>query len=232
MGGRIIVQQEKISRAEGIWTNPLNALQEAIHYSFIKFSIYCFSVLYEFFVHYALRVPKNYQHGLDAGSLEFQFLRPNGCLTNPFGTLSLWVGVTGKTPRVISRNNSVKKKKKLSASAVVIMSCQDVNRSSLCSGVKDCGSKRAHSFHFPKSSFRFRRTSLGDVQRFWYNSWCDSTVFFYQISNSSNVYLISSRFWTANSVIYQLPSVSKSRIPPKNVWSVQSLISISLLHQC
>ena len=106
------MQQEKISRAEGIWTNPLNALQEAIHYSFIKFSIYCFSVLYEFFVHYALRVPKNYQHGLDAGSLEFQFLRPNGCLTNPFGTLSLWVGVTGKTPRVISRNNSVKKKKK------------------------------------------------------------------------------------------------------------------------
>jgi len=41
----------KISRAERGWTSPLNALQEAIHYSFIKFGIYCFSPWYEFFVH-------------------------------------------------------------------------------------------------------------------------------------------------------------------------------------
>jgi len=39
VGGCIIMQQEKISRAERSWTNPLNALQEAIHYSFIKFCI-------------------------------------------------------------------------------------------------------------------------------------------------------------------------------------------------
>jgi hypothetical protein len=60
--------------------------------------------------------------------------------------------------------------------------------------------------------------SLGDVQRFCCHSWCDSTVIFDQISNSSNVYLSSSQFWTATSlvVIYQLPSVSKLRIPPKN----------------
>ena len=76
MGGRIIVQQEQISRAERSWPNPLNALQEAIPYSFIKFCIYSFSLWYELFVHYALGVEKNYQHGLDAGSLEFQFLRP------------------------------------------------------------------------------------------------------------------------------------------------------------
>jgi len=48
---RIIVQQEKISRAERSWTNPMNALQEAIHYSFIKVCIYCLSLWYEFFVH-------------------------------------------------------------------------------------------------------------------------------------------------------------------------------------
>ena len=56
---------------------------------------------------------------------------------------------------------------------------------------------------------------------------------FYQISNSSNVYLSSIRFWTVISlgIFYQLPSVSKSRIPPKNVWSVQILIPISLLNQ-
>ena len=67
MGGRNIVQQEKLSRAERNWTKMLNALQEAILYSFIKLCIYCFSLWYEFFVHYALRVEKNYQQGLDAG---------------------------------------------------------------------------------------------------------------------------------------------------------------------
>jgi hypothetical protein len=74
VGRHIIVQQEKISRAEHSWMNPLNALQEVIHYSFLKFWIYCFSRWYEFFVHYALRVKKNYQHDLGAGLLELQFL--------------------------------------------------------------------------------------------------------------------------------------------------------------
>jgi len=167
VGGRIIMQQEKISRAERSWTNPFNALQEAIHYSFIKFRIYCFSLWYEFFVQYALRVEKNY--GLDAGPLEFQFLRPRGCLTNPFRTLSLCFGVIGIPPGLISRNNFVKKN--LSASAIAIMSWQDVTRAFLCSGVNGCGTKRAHNFLFPKSSFRIRRTTvLGDVQRFCYNS--------------------------------------------------------------
>ena len=45
-------------------------------------------------------------------------------------------------------------KKFLSASAIAIMSWQDVTRSSLCSGVKECGTKRTHNFLFPKSSFR------------------------------------------------------------------------------
>jgi hypothetical protein len=122
----------------------------------------------------------------------------------------------------------------LSASAIAIMSWQDATRSSLCSGVKQCGTKRAHNFLFPKSSFRIRRTTvLGMLQDSVYHSWCDSTVICDQIGNSSNVYLSSSRFWTAISlvILYQLPSVSKSRIPPKNIWSVQSLIPISLLHQ-
>ena len=72
--GCIIVQQEKVSRAECSWMNLLNVLQEAIHYSFIKYCIYCSSVWYEFFVYYALRVENNYQHALDVGPLEFQFL--------------------------------------------------------------------------------------------------------------------------------------------------------------
>ena len=66
-----------------------------------------FSLWYKFFVHYSLRVEKNYQHGLDVGPLEFHFLLPRGCLTNPFRTLSLCFGVMGKTPGLISRNNFV-----------------------------------------------------------------------------------------------------------------------------
>jgi len=58
VGRCIIVQQEKISRAERSWKNPLYALQEVIHYSFINFCIYCFFLWYEFFVQYALRDEK------------------------------------------------------------------------------------------------------------------------------------------------------------------------------
>jgi hypothetical protein len=39
VGKGIIVQQEKISRAESSWTNPVNALQEAIHYACGTFGI-------------------------------------------------------------------------------------------------------------------------------------------------------------------------------------------------
>jgi hypothetical protein len=48
----------------------------------------------------------------------------------------------------------------LSASAITIMFWQDVTRSSLCSGVTECGTKRAHNFLFPKSSFRIRRIAV------------------------------------------------------------------------
>ena len=101
---------------------------------------------------------KHYQHVLDAGHLEFQFLRQRGCLTNTFRTLSLCFGVIGKTPGLISRKNFVKNF--LPVSTIAIMSWQDVTRSSLCSGVKECGTKRAHNFLFPKSSFRIRRTTI------------------------------------------------------------------------
>ena len=148
------MQQEKVLRAECSWTSLLNALQGAIHYSFIKFCIYCFFLWYKFFLHYALRVEKNYQHGLDAGPLEFQFLWPRGCLTNPSRTLLLCSRVTGKMSGLFSRDNFVKIF--LSASAIAIMSWHDVTRSSLCSGVKECGTKWTHNFLFPKSSFRIQ----------------------------------------------------------------------------
>ena len=36
----------------------------------------------------------------------------------------------------------------------------NVTQSSLCSGVKQCGTARAHNFLFPKSSFKIRRTTV------------------------------------------------------------------------
>jgi len=128
------------------------------------------------------------------------FFRLRGCLTNPFRTLSLCFGVTEKTPGLISCNNFVKRKF-LSASAIAIMSWQDVTRSSLCSDVNECGTKCAHNVLFPKSSFIIRRTTVLGMFK-------DSAVtldairrsFFDQISNSSNVYLSSRRFRTATSL--------------------------------
>ena len=159
VGGRIIVQQEKISRAERSWTNPLNALQEAIHYSFIKFCIYCLSLRYEFFLHYTLRVEKNYQHGHYAGPLRFQFLRPRGCLTNPFRTLTLCFGVIGKTPGLISRNNFVKKMFVCIGHRDNVLARCDSNLP-FAQVLKECGTERAHNFLFPKSSFRIQRTTV------------------------------------------------------------------------
>jgi hypothetical protein len=109
VGGQIIEQQEKISRPEQSWTNQLNVLQEAIHYSFIKFCIYWFSLGIQILCALRLESRKNYQHDLDAGPLEFKFLQPRGCLTNPFKILSLCFGVIDKTPGLMSHNNFVKK---------------------------------------------------------------------------------------------------------------------------
>jgi len=67
-------------------------------------------------------------------------------------------GVIAKTPGLISRNNFVKHC--FVWSAIAIMSWQDVTRSSVCSGVKECGTEYAHNFLFPKSSFKIRRTTV------------------------------------------------------------------------
>jgi hypothetical protein len=78
VGGRTLVQQEKISRAERSWTKPLNALQGAIHYSFIRFCIFRFSLWYEFSVHYALRVAKIINMVLKRDLWNFSFFGRGG----------------------------------------------------------------------------------------------------------------------------------------------------------
>ena len=81
VGGRIIMQQEKIWRAERRLTNPALGgdpllLSKILHLLFFP--------LVRILCALCLESRKNYQHGLAAGPLEFQFLRPRGCLTNPF----------------------------------------------------------------------------------------------------------------------------------------------------
>jgi len=138
--------------------NLVNVLQKATQSSFIKSCIYRFSLWDKFFVFYALKAKKIYQHCLNAGLLEFHFFWLRGSLTKPFRTLLLFFRVIGKTTGLIFI--IILLKKFLSASAITKMTWQDVPHSSLCSGVKECGTKRAHNFLFPKSSFRIRRTTV------------------------------------------------------------------------
>ena len=163
--GALSCNKKKISRAERSWTNPLNALQEAIHYSFTKFCIYCFALLYEFFVHYALRVEKIINMVTMRDLRNFSFFSRGDVSQKPFRTLSLCFGVIGKTPSLFSRNNFVKTKS--SASAIALMSWHDVTRSSVCSGVKECGTKVQTTFCFLFLSFS---RVLNVMCSFWGNS--------------------------------------------------------------
>jgi len=211
----------------------MNALQEAIHYSFIKFCIYCFSFWYELFVHYALRVEKSINMVLMRDLWNFSFFgRGYVSPTHP-ELLTLCFGVIGKTPGLlISLKYFVKKMLVcIGHRDNVLARCDSIFPLFRCQGVWN---KTRTQFSLSQILFQNPKNySLGDVKRFCYHSWCVSTVIFYKIGNSSNVYRSSSRFWTAISLVvfYQLPSVSKSRTPPKNIWSVQSLIPIGLLHQ-
>ena len=85
----------------------------------------------------------------------------------------------------------------LSASVIAIMSWQRVTQSSLCSGVKECGTERAHNFLFPKSSFSIRRTSLGDAK--------DSAIILDAIRRS---FLTKSAMFTSVRVDFGQPPLS------------------------
>jgi len=192
----------------------MNGFQEATHYSFPKFCFYCFSLRYVFFVHYALRVEKKIIDMVLMRDLwNFSF----------FGR-----GDVSPTHSELCRFDSGSQAKHQVSPPLTILlkiivcighrdnvlaRCDSIFPLLRCQGVWNKTCTQLSLSQNPKNY------SLGDVQRFCYHSRCDSTANFDQLSNSSNVYLISSRFWTATSLVifYQLPSVSKSRIPPKNV---------------
>ena len=88
----------------------------------------------------------------------------------------------------------------LSPSAIAIMSLKDVTRSSLCSGVKECGTNRAHNFIFPKSCF---------------SVWCDLKVIFTKSATAAMFTSVRLDFGHP-----PLSSSSTSSLPSQN-WEYQ-----------
>ena len=92
------------------------------------------------------------------------------------------------------------------------MSWQDVTRSSLCSGVKECGTKRAHNFLFRKSSFRIRRTTVLGVFK-------DSVIILDAIRRSFLTKSATAAMFTSVQVDFGWPplsSSSTSSLPSRN----------------
>ena len=165
--GRIIAQQETFSKTKRNWTNPVNALQEAIYYSFKNSAFTVFTLVRIFCA--LLRVEKNYKHGLDADPLEFPFLRPMGYLTYPLRTLSLCFRVIGKTPALILRNNFVKKNfVSIALRDNVLARCDSIFPFLRCPGVwnKTCTQLSLSQILLQNP----KNYSLVDVQRFFYHS--------------------------------------------------------------
>jgi hypothetical protein len=112
---------------------------------------------------------KNYQHCLDAGLLELQFLWSRGCLTNPFRTLLLCSRVIGKTPGLISHNNFVKEICVcIGHRENVLARCDSIFPLLRCQGVwnKPCAQLSLSQILFENP----KNYSLGDIQRFCYHS--------------------------------------------------------------
>jgi hypothetical protein len=161
-------QQKKISRTERSWTNPLNELQEAIHYSFIKFCIYSFSLWYEFFVHYALRVEKIINMILMRDLWNFSFFGREDVSPTHSELCRFVLG--SQANHQVSSPVIVLLKKFLSALVIAIMSWQYDSIFPLlrCQGVRN---KMYTYLSLSQILFQNAKNySLGDAQRYCYHS--------------------------------------------------------------
>jgi len=95
------------------------------------------------------------------------------------------------------------------------MSWQDVTRSSLCPGIKECGTKLAHNFLFTKSSFRIKRTTV-------FGMFKDSAIILVAIRRSlltKSAAAAAAAMFTSVRVDFgwpPLPSSSTSSLPSQN----------------
>jgi hypothetical protein len=138
VGGRSIVQQEQSSGASGGGLLLLYKILQLLFFTLVR--ILC-----------ALKLEsrKRYQNEYYKGTVRISVSWTKWMFHQIIQNLSLCLGIIGKT-RVLMSLNSVLNKF-LSASAITIIYWQDVSRCYLCSAVKECGTKRAHSILFPKS---------------------------------------------------------------------------------
>jgi hypothetical protein len=95
----------------------------------------------------------------------------------------------------------------LFASAIAIMFWQDVTRSSLWAGVKECGAKHAHNLLFSKSSFRIRRTTV--LEMFKDSIILDAIRRSFLTTSATAAMLISVR------VDFGRPPLSRHLLPPQ-----------------
>ena len=164
VSGRIILQQEKNLDSRTQLDEPAECVSGGDPLLIYKILRLLFSPLVRNLCALRLENRKKLSIWSCCGTFGISVSSAEGMSHQPIQTLSLCFGVMGKTPGLISSNNFVKKF--LFASAIA-MSWEDVTRSSLCSEVKKCGTKRAYNFLFPKSSFRIQRTTvLGMVKDF------------------------------------------------------------------
>ena len=120
-------------------------------------------------MHNALRVEKKLSTWSWCGTFGISFSSAEGMSPQPIQNYVALFRVTGKTPGLVSRNNFVLKKI-LSASVITIMSCKYVTRPSLCSGVKENGTKRAHNF-LSQILFQNSKILLSFLMRFEDHFW-------------------------------------------------------------
>ena len=110
-------------------------LDEPVECASGKFCIYCFSLWYEFFVHYTLRVEKKLSAWSWCGTFRISVSSAEGMSHQPIhNSVTLFRGRREK--HQVSSPVIILLKRILSASAMAIISWQDLARSSLCSGVK------------------------------------------------------------------------------------------------
>jgi len=112
----------------------------------------------------------------------------------------------------------------------VVISRQDVTRSLLCWGFKKCGTKRVHTFLFPKSSSEIRKTTVLGMFR-------DSAIIIDAIRQTfltksakaemfTSVQVDSGRSLLSSSSTRSLPSRNREYYL-KTFWLVQSPIPVS-----
>jgi len=156
VGGRIIATRKNLKSRTQL-DEPIECPLEAIHYSFIKFCIYCFSLWYEFFLHNALRVEKIINMALMRDLWNFSFCG-RGDVSLTHSELLLCFGVISKTPGLMSHNNIVKKMFVcIGHHDNVLARCDSIFPLFRC---QEVWNKRAHNFVFSKFFFRIRRTTV------------------------------------------------------------------------